>query len=157
MALSKERSGMKQKVFLMMQRVRRGTTALIPEQRGGLRDPLTFSLTARLESWLSTLIETHTPTSTPPSSATSPNGPMNNLDIALVVTHEECLLALLNILTHQPSPVQVSIAAGVDVGARVENATFAIVRVWWEKEDKEEGLVPRGRLEAWAVGGLLQD
>jgi hypothetical protein len=39
---------------------------------------------------------------------------------------------------------------------RVPNASFAIVRVWWEKGECD-ALEPRGRLEAWAAGDLLQD
>jgi hypothetical protein len=39
---------------------------------------------------------------------------------------------------------------------RVPNASFAIVRVWWEKGDCDV-LEPRGRLAAWAAGELLQE
>jgi hypothetical protein len=38
---------------------------------------------------------------------------------------------------------------------RVPNASFAIVRVWWEKGECD-ALEQRGRLEAWATGELLR-
>jgi hypothetical protein len=66
------------------------------------------------------------------------------------------LLPLLTILTEPSSPVPVRVAEGVDVGVRVPNASFAIVRVWWEKGDCDV-LEPRGRLAAWAAGELLQE
>lgn len=43
------------------------------------------------------------------------------------------------------------IANGVNVGKRVDNGRFCMVRVWWD----ENG--PRGRIEGWGVGGLVQE
>jgi len=81
--------------------------------------------------------------------------------VVLVVTHEECLLTLLDLLTTSSTgvpvrngsnmEVEVDIAHGVDTAKRVDNGRFCIVRVWWD----ENGV--RGRIEGWGVGGLLQD
>jgi hypothetical protein len=81
--------------------------------------------------------------------------------VVLVVTHEECLLTLLDLLTTSSTgvplrsggnmEVEVDIAHGVDTGKRVDNGRFCIVRVWWD----EVGV--RGKIEGWGVGGLLQD
>jgi len=78
--------------------------------------------------------------------------------VVLVVTHEECLLTLLNLLTDNSEPgtgVQVDIAQGVDVRKRVENGRFCIVRVWWDGDGDRGGA--RGRIEGWGVGGLVQE
>jgi hypothetical protein len=75
--------------------------------------------------------------------------------VVLVVTHEECLLTLLDLLTSSPSggdmEMDVDIAPGVDTAKRVDNGRFCIVRVWWDED------FVRGRIEDWGVGGLLQD
>ena len=71
------------------------------------------------------------------------------------MTHEECLLTLLDILTPptrmQTSGIDADIAHGVDTTARVENGRFCIVRVWWDADGA------RGRIEGWGVGDSLQD
>jgi len=80
--------------------------------------------------------------------------------VVLVVTHEECLLTLLNLLTSNTEPgtgVQVDIAQGVDVAKRVENGRFCIVRVWWDGDGDIIGGGARGRIEGWGVGGLVQE
>jgi hypothetical protein len=84
--------------------------------------------------------------------------------VVLVVTHEECLLTLLDLLTASSSEelsseaetrggveVDVDVAHGVDTAKRVDNGRFCIVRVWWDED------FVRGRIEDWGVGGLLQD
>lgn len=75
--------------------------------------------------------------------------------MVLVVTHEECLLTLLDLLTHPSDErsldVVVDVAHGVDTARRVENGRFCIVRVWWDE------LGAMGRIEGWGVGDLLQD
>ena len=85
----------------------------------------------------------------------SPTTP-TRADVVLVVTHEECLITLLDLLTNDSEPgrvVQVDIAQGVDVAKRVENGRFCIVRVWWDGD----GCGASGRIEGWGVGGLVQE
>ena len=85
--------------------------------------------------------------------------------MVLVVTHEECLLTLLDLLTSSSSSedpssevearggvevdMDIDVAHGVDTGRRIDNGRFCIVRVWWD----EVGV--RGRIEGRGVGGLL--
>lgn len=94
----------------------------------------------------------HTPPTSPLNSPTDPNPNTNTskADVVLVVTHEECLLTLLDLLTTRGG-VEVDVASGVNVERRVDNGRFCIVRVWWD----QDGV--RGRIEGWGVGGLLQD
>jgi len=110
-----------------------------------------ISLTARLQEWLSTLLTNHTPPSSPHNCPTTPIP----ADVVLVVTHEECLLTLLDLLTHSSNEasldVDLDVAHGVDTARRVDNGRFCIVRVWWDVDGA------RGRIEAWGVGDLLQD
>lgn len=66
----------------------------------------------------------------------------------LVVTHEECIMTLLNVLI-VTSPVRMSVAEEVDLGRRVGNGSLGIVRVSWDGD-----MEVRARLEAWAVESL---
>ncbi|KAK4685205.1 hypothetical protein P7C73_g4951, partial [Tremellales sp. Uapishka_1] len=114
------------------------------------------SLEKRLHEWLSTLVTAHTPLSSP---ATTPTYPVADpfephrhtpgRGIILAVTHEECLLTLLKLLTSSSSAVDTVVPASLDIDARCGNTGVAILRVWWvEEEGKMEA---RGRLEAWAM------
>ena len=108
---------------------------------------LTYSLSARLQDWLSTLISDHTPQSSPAS--TPPTSPFQaGEESILVVTHEECIMTLLNILVVSSS-VRMSVAEGVDLGKRVGNGSVGIIKVWWDGD-----MEVRARLEAWAVESL---
>ena len=65
-----------------------------------------------------------------------------------MVTHEECIMTLLNVLI-VTSPVRMIVAEGVDLGRRVGNGTVGIIRVW-----RDGDMEVRARLEAWAVESL---
>ena len=97
------------------------------------------------------MLTNHTPPASPLNSPTTPIP----ADVVLVVTHEECLLALLDLLTSPQMQVtggiEADIAHGVDTSTRVENGRFCIVRVWWDVDGA------RGRIEGWGLGDLLQD
>ncbi|WVQ64663.1 uncharacterized protein L199_002830 [Kwoniella botswanensis] len=93
--------------------------------------------------------------------------------VVLVVTHQECLTCLLDMLTcpapsttndemMKKSPIDLHVPEHVkfnsaDPDRQVGNTSVAIIRVWWE-DDATEGneLVPRGRLEAWGSEEHLQ-
>jgi hypothetical protein len=141
MDLCKVNCGRVNTLYLKMQSLRNGSLFSL----SGMRH-LTDSLKERLQEWLSDLISNHTPPTSPLNSPIAPS----KADVVLVVTHEECLLTLLDLLTDS-EVVQVDVAKGVDVGRRVDNGRFCIVRVWWDGDGA------RGRIEGWGVGDLLQE
>ncbi|KAK8845313.1 hypothetical protein IAR55_006026 [Kwoniella newhampshirensis] len=99
--------------------------------------------------------------------------------IVLVLSHQECLTALLKLLTGSEAvskpdqtgdksdempkspidlhiPDSVVVRNGDMVGTGMGNASVAILRVWWE-EGEDGTLEARGRLEAWGDKEHLLD
>lgn len=117
-----------------------------------------YSLFERMSTWLQRLIADHTPTASPTNSPTNRGAALDVSDNVLVVTHQDCIMTLLKILTKPTSPdspVSVSIGHDVDLSRPCGNTAVAIVRIWWEAGDEVGGLQPMGRLEAWGVGDHL--
>nr|XP_019048555.1 hypothetical protein I302_02327 [Kwoniella bestiolae CBS 10118]OCF27485.1 hypothetical protein I302_02327 [Kwoniella bestiolae CBS 10118] len=91
--------------------------------------------------------------------------------VVLVVTHQECITALLDMLTSQSTdemeklkkkaPIDLHVPEHIsfegEEGKQVGNTGVAILRVWWEDGEEGMGLVPRGRLEAWGSEEHLRD
>lgn len=73
----------------------------------------------------------------------------------LAVTHQDCLLTILRILTEpttHDSPLTMTIGPDVDLDKPCGNTSVAVVRIWWEGVGERR---PMGRLEAWGVGDHL--
>ena len=124
------------------------------------------SIEERLRAWLDDLLVSHTPSGSPVGTPTSTTGKKDpSSGIVLAVTHDECLRAMLSVLTgrQQPkddgqppsSPIDVGIPGDVDTSLAFGNTSLAIVRVWWEQSIDGPNLIPRGRMEAWAVDDHL--
>lgn len=81
----------------------------------------------------------------------------------LVVTHEECLLSLVAVLTGSatdeapPSPLsKTHVPRDVEIFDRLPNTAVAILKVWWEDESGVP--IPRGKVESWGqTDHLLED
>ena len=117
------------------------------------------SMMDRLANWLTELLEIHSPANTPSASpigqaphSSAPHHPPS----ILVVTHEECLTALLALFTAPSpmgstdtprSPLDVHVPAELPVVGYFPNTGFAVLQVGWEEE--EESLVPKGNLLSW--------
>ena len=121
-------------------------------------------LAKRLQSWLGEIARQNTPISTP---ATSPidaehagvshtarsDDTVQAEKKVLVVTHEECLLALINLLTRSddsdydtpPSPVgSMRVSDDVEVCGHLSNTALAVLRLEWI-----DGTEPHATLESW--------
>ncbi|WVQ80978.1 hypothetical protein IAT38_003085 [Cryptococcus sp. DSM 104549] len=105
-----------------------------------------------------------------PRTPSTPAGGGLGSGVVLVLTHQECLAALVNTLTKEyeekcgssggcegagKSPIEVQVPEGVKVEPWMGNTSVAILRVWWE--ESETGMEARGRLEAWGVEEHLRD
>ncbi|WWC85638.1 uncharacterized protein L201_000504 [Kwoniella dendrophila CBS 6074] len=92
--------------------------------------------------------------------------------IVLCVTHQECLSSLIKILTKsninndnsndddkvsKKSPIDLHVPETISLDNKVGNTSVAILRIWWEDDEVNGGLEPRGRLEAWGSEEHLQD
>lgn len=124
------------------------------------------SVTNRLISWLQDLLDSHSPANTP---AVTPIGGQcsNSFTVrpepnVLVVTHEECLSALMKLFSTpvrgEPndtptSPVEVHLPPELPVVGYFPNTAFSVLQVGWE--DVEGSLVPRGTVECWGVADHL--
>ena len=84
----------------------------------------------------------------------------------LVVTHEECLIALMELLTSPPpsqfdmdpskSPIEsMRVMDQVEVRGHLCNTAFAALRVEWEEREGE--MKPRGVLESWGLTKHLDE
>ncbi|ORY31993.1 histidine phosphatase superfamily [Naematelia encephala] len=130
-------------------------------------------LSTRLKEWLDNLITYHTPVTSPAGTPRTPISPADpGSGTVLAVTHEECLLSLLRLLTssnkdNHNHALQLHVPQTVDTSLRLGNTAMTIVRVWWEDVgglspfgDGQLGMgkmEPRGRLEAWGVEDHLID
>lgn len=136
----------------------------------------------RLGSWLAETMQNHTPTPSPVSSPTDPTAPLpgwseppdakvqlnqQGQQKVLVVTHEECLLALMRLLTtRRPLHVdgrgsvpKLGVVLGINdeinVHDHLANTALSVLRIEWEDADGE--LVPKGVLESWGLTDHLRD
>ncbi|WVO17655.1 hypothetical protein L204_105352 [Cryptococcus depauperatus] len=98
-----------------------------------------------------------------PRTPSVPSGGGLGSGVILVLTHQECLTALIDILTSSSaqetqsepkSPIDLHVPEGFDFKSNIANTSVAILRVWWE--EGENGLEARGRVEAWGVQEHLE-
>ncbi|WRT63481.1 uncharacterized protein IL334_000386 [Kwoniella shivajii] len=96
----------------------------------------------------------------------TPAGAGKGSGIVLVVTHQECLSSLAQLLTATTdpaeiigkSPIDIHVPENIDFGRQVGNTSVAILRVWWEDDGSNgNGMEARGRLEAWGSEDHLHE
>lgn len=133
---------------------------LITGKTRGPGDGADCRITNRLCSWLTELLDAHSPDSSPvqsPATKTSFDVTLPREPTVLAVTHTECMTALMRLFTaaHQqckdilPCPLDMHVSEDIRARLDVPNAGFAVLRVRWE--DKEGSLLPQGEVERWGV------